>query len=97
MIVLAEYFKTTKCWKSDTKPTIHNVVTQVWNLKDHLRRIRGNGDDSNVQIMAQNLCQLTEERFPNSGTNNLFNRISHYLDPASKGVILHEFGKYDST
>ena len=97
VIVLAEYLKTTKCWESDTKPTIHNVVTQVWNLKDHLRRIRGNGDDSNVQIMAQNLCQLTEERFPNSGTNNLFNRISHYLDPASKGVILHEFGKYDST
>ena len=47
--------------------------------------------------MAQKLILILEERFPQSGTKNNYNCVAHFLDPSAKGVLLHEFEKYEDT
>ena len=86
----------TKTLEADERPTIHHVVTQTYNMKEKL--VKANSHiDVNIQSMAETLETNLDKRFPNSGTDNVFNCMSHYLDPASKGIILHEFEKFEST
>ena len=86
-----EVFKiTTKQWESDTSPTIHLVVKELWNISDVLSKY-SNGPEESVKLISSTLKRLIETRFPSCGTNNNIYAIAHFLDPEFKGLILQQF------
>ena len=84
-----------KAWEGETHPTIQAVIPELWNLKDILTR-KGNSRERYVAKFAKELKHLIEERFPDCGCKNLFNRTAHLLDPEYQGLILKQYpGTYE--
>lgn len=86
-----------KNWEGDLKPTIQNVIPELFDIKDTLEKKHKN-KERYVSVFARELKKLIEGRFPNSGTENVLNCIAHLLDPEYKGVILKQYrGCYEKT
>jgi len=86
-----------KNWEGDLKPTIQNVIPDLFDIKDTLERKHKN-KERYVSVFARELKKLIENRFPKCGTENVLNCIAHLLDPEYKGVILKQYrGCYEKT
>ena len=86
-----------KLWEGDTKPTIQNVIPELFDIKDTLEK-KNRRRERYVSVFARELLKLIEERFPNCGTDNDLNCIAHFLDPEYRGVCLKQFpGVYERT
>ena len=80
-----------KIWETDTTPSIHTVVRELWNIKGCLEEYIDSEADQYISDYALKLRDLIENRFPDCGTNERINAVSHFLDPEFKGLILNEF------
>ena len=83
--------KVTKLWESETKPTLHLVVKELYNMVSELENFTTEGNEYFIQEFALELIQNVNQRFPNFGTNHMIANIAHYLDPLCRGVVLMEF------
>jgi len=83
--------KVTKLWESETKPTLHLVVKELYNMVSELENFTTEGNEYFIQEFALELIQNVNQRFPNFGTNHMIANIAHYLDPLCRGVVLSEF------
>ena len=84
-----------KIWEADQKCAIHEVVKQLFNIRTALQDLANSSPY--VKMFARNLLKQVEKRFPKCGTTNEIYALSHFLDPGSKGIVLHEFDMYDRT
>ena len=85
-----------KMWEGDLEPTIQNVIPELFNIRDTLVKKKRN-KERYVSVFARELEKLIETRFPDCGTQNTLNCQAHLLDPEYRGVILREYGVYEST
>lgn len=92
--ILTRIKVTCKIWESDSKPTIHTVIPELYDIHDVLDNKQRNRERY-VSVFARELKKLVGERFPGCGTENLLNCVGHLLDPEYKGLILKEFNAYD--
>ena len=86
----------TKRLESDTEPTLHLVVKELYNVKialeDEIRSSRY------VKMFASNLLKNVEKRFKDSGTRNKLLSVAHYLDPDTRGLVLKQYpGAFERT
>ena len=85
----------TKIWEADRKCAIHEVVKQLFNIRTALQDLANSSPY--VKMFARNLLKQVEKRFPKCGTMTETYAVAHLVDPASKGIVLHEFDMYDRT
>ena len=85
-----------KIWEGDLNPTIQTVITELYNIKDTLKKKMRNRERY-ISVFARELNNLIEQRFPKCGSQNTLNCLAHFLDPEYKGVILKQFGVYNKT
>ena len=93
--ILARIKIACKVWEADKNPTIQTVIPELYNIKDVLKRKIGSRERY-VSVFARELLKLMEQRFPDSGTRNKVNCVAHLLDPEYRGVILRQFGAFDT-
>ena len=85
-----------KLWEADRKASLHQVVKQLYNIKTALGDLESSS--AYVKTFAKNLRKQVEKRFARCGTSNPLLAVAHYLDPAEKGCVLHEYnGAYQQT
>ncbi len=80
----------TKSWEQDLSPSIHLVVREVYNIQGALADFK-KSTDKYIAGFAEELSKNVEFRFPNCATDTLIYSVAHMLDPAYKGLILHEY------
>ena len=86
----------TKLLESDRKASLHQVVKQLYNIKSELEDL--GSSSAHVKTFAKNLGKQVEKRYPRCGTSNPLFAVAHFVDPAEKGCVLHEFnGVYQRT
>ena len=85
-----------KLWESETSPTLHLVVRELYNIRGVLRKL-SNDENESVSEFAAGLLEQVEKRYKNCGTKNKFYCMGNLLDPRYQGVILEEFsGRYEA-
>ena len=89
----------TKSWEADLTPTLHLVITELYNAKDMLLKLSEDAEENqHVRVFALKMVESLEKRFPCCGTEVMFHNIAHFLDPKMKGIVLQEFpGVYNKT
>ena len=93
---LASIKKASKLWESETSPTLHLVVRELYNIRGVLRKLRSD-ENEGVAEFAEGLLKQVEKRFKNCGTKNIYYAMGNLLDPRYQGVILEEFpGRYEA-
>ena len=86
----------TKVLEQTKEPNLHEVVKQLWNVKDTLEEERRSS--RYAKMFAGHLQKMVEKRFKDCGTRNSLFAISHFLDPDMRGLILREYpGAYEKT
>lgn len=88
--VLAPAKFATKQWEKDLTPSIHLVITEVYNIQGAMAEFK-KSPDKYVSSFAEALSRNVDARFPNCATDTLIYSVAHMLDPSFKGAILHEF------
>lgn len=94
--ILARIKVANKNWEGDLKPTIQNVIPELYNIKDTLDKKKRNREVY-ISVLARELQKLIDQRFPNCGTTDEQNCIAHLLDPEYQGVVLKQYGVYETT
>ena len=85
----------TKKFESDSVPTLHLVVPELYNIQDNLKKLtREPGVESEF---ASILLTSFEKRFPDCYARSKLYAVAHLLDPANKGCVLEVFdGAYEA-
>ena len=86
----------TKLWESDTKPTLHLVIKEIYKLQTNLSNL-SQDRDSFVKGFSQILLDELRKRFQDFGAGEKLLAIAHYLDPSTHGVVLEEVDLMEST
>ena len=94
--VLKKPLLVTKLWEADTKPTLHLVVRELYNLQTNLHKL-SQDHNSYIKGLSKILLNEMEKRFPSYGAGEKLLACAHYLDPSTHGIVLEEVGMLDST
>ena len=86
----------TKLWEADTKPTVHLVVKELYNLENNLLKL-SKDRDSYVNNLSEILLREVKRRFRCFGAEEKVPAVAHYLDPATHGIVLEEVDLMEST
>ena len=85
----------TKKFESDTAPTLHLVVPELYNIEDNLRKLAR--EAGVVSEFATILLTSFQRRFPDCYAKSKLYAVAHILDPANKGCVLEVFaGAYEA-
>ena len=76
-----------KQWETDSTPTIHLVVREVFNMQGMLDKYE-KSTDKYIASFAKELKNNVDQRFPKFATDTLIYSVAHMLDPEYKGAIL---------
>lgn len=79
----------TKIFESDTEPTVHKVIPELFEISDQLERLTKEG--GLVSEMADLLQSSFVERFPECLVRVKLYAVAHFLDPANKGCVLEVY------
>ena len=82
----------TKRLKSDTQPTLHLVVRELFDVKTKLEdEARNCGQAVKIMMFSKNLQCNLEKRFKDCGTKKTLISVAHYLDPDTRGLVLRQY------
>ena len=91
LMILKPFKKATKVWEADTVPTIHQVIPELFNIRDELVR-HTKSSESYVRAFSESLLKSLDNRYPKLACDNTICAIAHFLDPYYRGEILRQFG-----
>ena len=82
----------TKRLESDTQPTLHLVVRELFDVKTKLEdEARNCGEAVKIKMFSKNLQSNLEKRFKDCGTKKTLISVAHYLDPDTRGLVLRQY------
>ena len=86
----------TKKWETDSRPTLHSIVPEVYNMTCQLeKKAKDNG--SYLEVFTKTLLNNVKARFPKYGAENQLVACAHYLDPGTHGILLEDVGSLQTT
>jgi len=81
----------TKKLETDSRPTLHCVVPEVYNMTCQLEK-KAKEDGSYLEVFSKTLLDNVKARFPKHGAENQLIACAHYLDPGTHGILLEDVG-----
>ena len=81
----------TKKLETDSRPTLHCVVPEVYNMTCQLEK-KAKEDGSYLEVFSKTLLDNVKARFPKHGAENQLVACAHYLDPGTHGILLEDVG-----
>ena len=77
--------KVSEVLSADSKPTLHRVVRDIFNLVEFLK------DNLHLELSVKLLEQINA-RLPDCGSGRKLSAMAHFLDPYWRGCVLTTFG-----